>query len=73
MAGRKADRWGVVYYSYQLSDAFRNALPGIGSRLEPDKGAEVFYNWAVTPWFRLAFDAQWVRPFNGVEKTTTWA
>lgn len=67
MAGRQADRWGVVYYSYQLSDAFRNALPGIGSRIEPQNGAEVFYNWAVTPWFRLTADAQWVRPFNGVD------
>jgi porin len=67
MDGRQADRWGIVYYSYQLSDAFRNALPGVGSRIEPQKGAEVFYNWAVTPWFRLSADAQWVRPFNGVD------
>ena len=25
----------------------------------------MFYNWAVTPWFRLQGDGQWVRPFNG--------
>jgi porin len=67
MDGRQADRWGIVYYSYVLSDAFRDALPGVGSRIEPQKGAEIFYNWAVTPWFRLAFDGQWVRPFNGVD------
>ena len=65
MEGRKADRWGVGYYSYKLSNAFRNALPGVGSHIEPQKGAEVFYNWAITPWFRLQGDAQWVRPFNG--------
>jgi porin len=67
MAGRQLDRWGIVYFSYALSDAFKNALPIIGPRIEPEKGAEVFYNWAVTPWFRLAFDGQWVRPFNGVD------
>jgi porin len=67
MEGRKLDRCGVVYYSYQLSDAFRNALPGVGSKIEPQNGAEIFYNWAVTPWFRLSADAQWVRPFNGVD------
>lgn len=67
MEGRKLDRWGVVYYSYQLSDAFRNALPGVGAKIEPQNGAEIFYNWAVTPWFRLSADAQWVRPFNGVD------
>ena len=65
MEGRKADRWGVGYYSYKLSNAFRNALPNVGSHIEPQKGAEVFYNWAVTPWFRLQGDGQWVRPFNG--------
>jgi Carbohydrate-selective porin, OprB family len=42
-------------------------LPIIGPRIEPEKGAEIFYNWAVTPWFRPSADAQWVRPFNGVD------
>ena len=68
MEGRKLDRWGIVYYSYRLSDAFTDSLPGvIGSRIKPDKGAEIFYNLAVTPWFRLALDGQWARPFNGVD------
>jgi len=67
MAGRQLDRWGVVYFAYRLSDAFKDSLPIIGRRIEPEKGAEVFYNWAVTPWFRLSADAQWVRPFNGVD------
>ena len=67
MSGRQLDRWGVVYFAYRLSDAFKGALPILGPRLEPEKGAEIFYNWAVTPWFRLSADAQWVRPFNGVD------
>ena len=64
MAGRQLDRWGVAYFSYRLSDAFKNTLP-IFEQLDPDKGVELFYNWAVTPWFRLTADAQWERPFNG--------
>jgi len=67
MDGRGRDRWGVAYYSYRLSNVFRNALPGIGSSIKPNEGVETFYNWAVTPWFRLAFDAQWSRPYNGVD------
>ena len=65
MPERQLDRWGVVYFAYRLSNAFKEALPFIGQRIEPTKGAEIFYNWAVTPWFRLSADAQWVRPFNG--------
>ena len=64
MEGRQLDRWGVGYFSYQLSDAFKNTLP-IFNQLEADMGVEAFYNWAVTPWFRLTADAQWERPFNG--------
>lgn len=64
MAGRQLDRWGVAYFSYRLSDAFKDTLP-IFEQLDPDKGVEIFYNWAVTPWFRLTADAQWERPFNG--------
>lgn len=67
MEGRRADRWGLGYYRYQLSDAFLNIFPGQGSRLDPQQGAEVFYNWAVAPWFKLQADAQWVAPFNGVD------
>ena len=67
MDGRVLDRWGVGYYSYRLSDAFLDALPLIGERIKPNQGVEAFYNWAVTPWFRLTFDAQWSRPYNGVD------
>ena len=66
MDGRQLDRWGVAYFSYQLSNAFKNAIPIFGKRLDPDKGVELFYNFAVTPWFRLSADAQWERPFNGI-------
>jgi porin len=38
MDGRGRDRWGVAYYSYRLSNVFRNALPGIGSSIKPNEG-----------------------------------
>jgi len=65
MAGRQLDRWGIGYFSYQLSNAFKGSLPFFGPQIKPDKGVEAFYNFAVTPWFRLSADAQWERPFNG--------
>ncbi len=65
MAGRQLDRFGIGYYQYTLSDALTDSLPVLGPRIRPDKGVEAFYNWAVTPWFRLSADAQWERPFNG--------
>jgi porin len=65
MAGRQLDRFGIGYYQYELSRELTDSLPLIGPRIRPDKGVEVFYNWAVTPWFRLSADAQWTRPFNG--------
>ena len=67
MEGRQADRWGIGYYQYKLSDAFLDLFPIVGSRMQPQKGAEIFYNIALAPWLRLALDAQWVRPFNGVD------
>lgn len=67
MDGRQADRWGIGYYQYKLSDAFLDLFPIVGSRMQPQKGAELFYNWAIVPWLRLQLDAQWVRPFNGVD------
>lgn len=66
MGDRRKDRWGIGYYSYRLSDAFLNVFPVVGSRLKPQEGAEIYYNWAITPWFKLQADAQWVRPFNGI-------
>jgi porin len=30
-----------------------------------EQGLEVFDNFAVTPWFRLTADLQWIRPARG--------
>jgi porin len=67
MAGRQLDRFGIGYYQYTLSDHLVNSLPIIGPRLGPQKGVEAFYNWAITPWFRLTADWQWQRQYNDLD------
>jgi porin len=67
MAGRKLDRFGIGYYQYTLSDDLTGSLPVIGPRLKPEKGVEAFYNWAITPWFRLTADVQWQRQYNDLD------
>ena len=29
---------------------------------EHEQGLEIFYNYAVTPWFRITGDLQWINP-----------
>ena len=67
MDGRQPTAGASAYYSYQLSNAFQQRVAGLRLEDRARMGAEIFYNWAVTPWFRLQADAQWVRPFNGVD------
>lgn len=67
MEGRKLDRFGVGYYQYTLSEDLTHSLPVIGPRLKPEKGVEAFYNWAITPWFRLSADVQWQRQYNDLD------
>jgi porin len=59
--GRDRDRFGVgvfyVGFSDELKEGLRPLLP-----LRDEYGAEIFYNFAVTPWFRLTADLQVIRP-----------
>ena len=61
LPGRSRDKFGlgVFYlgYSGDLKDAVQQVFP-----LEDEYGAEVFYNCALTPWFRLTADLQVVHP-----------
>ncbi len=55
--GRPIDRFGIGYYYLEVSDE----LPGLlldGS----EQGVELFYEVAVTPWFRVAADLQFIEP-----------
>lgn len=59
--GRNLDNWGIGYYyaapSTDLKDAFAPA-----ERIRNEQGWEIFYNFALTPWFVLGADLQIIRP-----------
>jgi len=61
---RPDDSFGIGYYSYNLSNDLQSALRPLGSAFEiqDERGLEVYYNLAVTPWFRVSADIQWIDP-----------
>jgi porin len=62
ISGRSDDTFGAGYYfagtSSELDPLLDLALGGVGD----GHGSEVFYNMAVTKWFRLTADAQYITP-----------
>ncbi len=59
--GREQDRIGVGYFYSGLSDDFQNLVDPIVP-VGDLWGAELYYNAAITPWFRVTGDVQFVRP-----------
>jgi len=64
ICGRDMDRAGVAYFYNGLSNDLRN-LTGRVLPLQEVQGVELYYSYAVTPWFRLTADLQVVD--NAVE------
>lgn len=62
--GRPDDKFGVGYFHFGFSDVLKNELFPL-FRLRDQEGVEVFYNFAVTPWFRLSADVQFIKPGAG--------
>jgi porin len=59
--GRSLDNWGVGYYYAALSPYLKDSLaPSL--RIREEQGVEIFYNFALTPWFTLGADLQIIRP-----------
>jgi len=67
MPGRHLDKWGIAYFHYGLSDDLINGLSVLGIQRKDEQGVEVFYNLAVTPWFRLTADVQWIDPADATK------
>lgn len=59
--GRPHDVFGIGYYLYNFSEDLKNATTPV-LNFGDEQGVEVFYNLAVTPWFRIAADLQWIEP-----------
>ena len=62
--GRPDDVFGVGYFRYNFSEDLKSATSSLIS-FENEQGVEIFYNFAVTPWFRLTADLQWIDPASG--------
>lgn len=63
--GRPLDHFGVGYYFYDWSNDLQSATAG-AFPIHDEHGVELFYNLAVTPWFRISADLQWVHPAKGI-------
>jgi porin len=61
--GRSRDNWGIGYYYDAPSTDLKKDLPLLTIRDE--QGVEIFYNFAVTPWFTVGVDLQVINPSLG--------
>jgi porin len=73
LPGRNLDRFGVAYFRYAFSQELIDSVKVFHFNLGAESGVELFYNAAVTPWFRLAGDLQFIRPGNHSAGNATFA
>ncbi len=59
--GRQQDSFGLGYYYYGISNALKNTLDPLLD-LNDEHGVELFYSYAVTPWFFVTGDLQYINP-----------
>ena len=62
--GRPADRFGIAYFRLGISNALKDEVAPV-FKLKDESGVEVFYNVAVTPWFRITGNLQFLEPASG--------
>jgi porin len=62
--GRPDDRFGAAYFRYAVSDPLKTTLAPVFN-LRDQSGVELFYNLAVTQWFRVTGNIQFIRPASG--------
>jgi porin len=61
--GRELDNFGVAWAYTGFGGDFKELFEPL-VRLRDEQAIEAFYNLAATPWLRLTFDVQVVRPFR---------
>ena len=61
--GRSRDNWGIAYYYDAPSPDLKDSLPLAG--IKDEQGLEIFYNFAVTPFFTVGLDLQVINPSLG--------
>ena len=62
--GRPDDRFGIAYFHFGFSEVLKDEVAPVIA-LRDQSGTEIFYNVAVTPWFRVAANVQFIRPGAG--------
>ena len=62
ISGRQSDLWGIGYFTYSFSPQLTDALSILRLDIKPERGVEVFYNYALTSRVRLTGDIQWIDP-----------
>jgi porin len=63
--GRRHDEFGIAYAFTDLSSVLKENLDLItqgGRRPRAEHQVEMFYNWHITPWFRITGNLQAIRP-----------
>ena len=50
--------------TFTISATISRLSPARFFRLMTSRAIEVYYNFAVTPWFHLTADVQWIAPAN---------
>ncbi|HEX3149744.1 MAG TPA: carbohydrate porin [Gemmataceae bacterium] len=61
IAGRPRDTFGLAYYYLKFSNDFKDVVRPIAA-VRDERGAEFFYNVAVTPWCHVTADVQVITP-----------
>ena len=61
LSGRADDKFGVGFFYYGYSNELKSHLEPV-VQLGDEYGAEVFYNFAITKWFKVTADAQAIAP-----------
>ena len=62
--GRSRDNWGIGYYYDAPSRDLKESLSPLLT-IRDEQGMEIFYNFAVTPWFTVGVDLQVIKPSLG--------
>ena len=60
---RTQDTFGVGYYYLDVTNALKDLAPNL-LPLKNEEGVELYYNYAVTPWFHVTPDFQVLDPFR---------
>lgn len=65
-AGRPEDSFGFGYFYYNFSDALQSAVDPL-VQFDDEQGVELFYDFFVADWLRVAADVQYTDPATGTD------